>query len=72
VAADAHEVSRRSEQASAKDERIKKLEEEASVAQEKFETINAKWEDIAILNDPLDLHQETEMQRGSLKQRNVV
>ncbi|XP_054269675.1 dynein regulatory complex protein 1 isoform X2 [Macrosteles quadrilineatus] len=67
VAADSHEVSRRSEQAEAKAARLKKLEDEANIAQEKFNNINEKWEGIAILNDPLDLHQETEMQREKCK-----
>uniref|UniRef100_A0A1B6H2U9 Dynein regulatory complex protein 1 n=1 Tax=Cuerna arida TaxID=1464854 RepID=A0A1B6H2U9_9HEMI len=63
VAADAHEVKRRADQAAAKEARIKKLEEEANLAQQKFNQINSKWESITLLNDPLDLHQETERQR---------
>ncbi|KAG8331281.1 DNA replication checkpoint protein Drc1 [Homalodisca vitripennis] len=63
VAADAHEVKRRADQAAAKEARIKKLEEEANLAQQKFNQINSKWENITLLNDPLDLHQETESQR---------
>lgn len=64
MAADAHEVKRRCDQATAKQERIQKLEEEANIARDKFDAINSKWDSIALLNDPLDLNKETELQRG--------
>lgn len=64
VAADAQEVGRRQEHAAARDARLKKLEEEACVAQEMFEVIQSKWNSLSLLNDPLDLYKDTENQRG--------
>lgn len=66
VAVGSREVKRREQEAMARQERIEKLETEANIALEKFRNINSKWEAIAKYNDPLDLHLETEAQKGSL------
>lgn len=64
MAGESYEVKRRNDEASAKEIRLQKLEEEAALAVDKFNEINSKWEEIATYNDPLDLHQETEIQKG--------
>uniref|UniRef100_A0A1B6E7F5 Dynein regulatory complex protein 1 n=1 Tax=Clastoptera arizonana TaxID=38151 RepID=A0A1B6E7F5_9HEMI len=63
VACESYEVNRRVDEASSKQIRLKKLEDEAAIAQEKFEEINSKWSEIAGYNDPLDLNHETELQK---------
>lgn len=68
VAGNAHEVQRREDEAITRAARIAHLEEEAQIANDKFNAINAKWEKISKLNDPLDLFQETEKQKEKCKE----
>ena len=40
------------------------LEEEARLAEEKFQEINSKWRIIESFNDPLDINNASQVQRG--------
>ncbi|RZF47211.1 hypothetical protein LSTR_LSTR004920 [Laodelphax striatellus] len=68
IAGNAHEVQKREEDRLAREERMKYLEKEAEIADEKYQEINKKWEAIAKFNDPLDLFEETERQKDKCKQ----
>ncbi|XP_039287142.1 dynein regulatory complex protein 1 [Nilaparvata lugens] len=68
IAGNAHEVQKREEDRLAREERIKYLEKEAEIADEKYQEINKKWEEIAKFNDPLDLFEETERQKDKCRQ----
>lgn len=42
---------------------VKKLEDEANLAKEKFEKISSSWDPILSLNDPLDIRDEINNQK---------
>lgn len=66
VAGNSYEVKRREDEAALREARIQHLMSEATVAEEKFNSLTAKWEKISSYNDPLDLYEETEQQKGKL------
>lgn len=64
VSADTREIERRDSEIEARNNRLKTLEDEGAIAGDKLQAIMQKWDNIADLNDPLDLCQELKEQRA--------
>ncbi|CAH0389365.1 unnamed protein product [Bemisia tabaci] len=70
------EQRRNNEHSEAHSRRMQALEEEARLAEEKFQEINSKWRIIESFNDPLDINNASQVQREKceelINQKNTI